>query len=301
MSEEAAFDFFQLFDAIINSSASTTEKLLALIIGRHIGRGGQAAYPSRARLTELASCSLNSFKRSQAALRAFFEAEERRGKATKYTPKPAVSSSEIEEAIAAMRKEGGPKLRPTSPAARTQIEAGVGPILAPASPGAQPSRTQIEATNGPTERPQKDSLKEEKKIPPVSPPAGGQIQNGQQGLFPEVGPVAPKVTKRGRGDRTLLAEDWILPADWRAEAKAKFGATDHQIDRQAERFKRWWLSPDSKNRLKADWRSTWMNWVDAAQARGQLGPATPGAQARNGYGQQPARRTVVVNGRELLV
>lgn len=281
MAEDASFDFFQLFDAIINSSASTTEKLLALVVGRHIGRGGQAAYPSRARLIELASCSLNSFKRSQAALRVFFEAEERRGKATKYAPKAPVSASDIEEAIAGLRAEGGPKLRPTSTATGSQIEAKAGPILAPASPGVQQSRAQIEATNGPTVRPQKDSLKEEKEIPPVSPPAGGQSQNGQRGLFPEDAPAAPKAAKRGRGDRTLLAEDWILPAGWRDEAKEKFGATDQQIDRQADRFKRYWLSPDTKKRLKADWKGTWLNWVDRAQADGRLGPA---GQAASGPG-----------------
>lgn len=281
MAEEAVFDFFQLFDAIVNSSASTTEKLLALVIGRHIGRGGQAAYPSRARLTELASCSLNTFKRSQAALRAFFEAEERRGKATKYTPKPAVSAAEIEAAIAAIRSEGGPKMRPPSPATRPQDEPRVGPTTSPAPEWAHLSRAQSEATNGPTVRPQKDSLKEEKEIPPVSPPAGGQSQNGQRGLFPEDALVAPKASKRGRGDRTLLAEDWILPAGWRDEAKEKFGATDQQIDRQADRFKRYWLSPDTKKRLKADWKGTWLNWVDRAQADGRLGPA---GQAASGPG-----------------
>jgi hypothetical protein len=300
MAEEATFDFFQLFDAIINSSASTTEKLLALVIGRHIGRGGQAAYPSRARLIELASCSLNSFKRSQAALRVFFEAEERRGKATKYAPKPSVSTSEIEAAIATMRAEGGPKLRPTSQATRTQDEAKGGPKLAPASPGVQQSRAQIEATNGPTVRPQKDSLKEEKKIPPVSPPAGGQSQNGQQALFPETLPVAAsKAVRRGRGDRTLLPEDWILPATWRDEAKAKFNATDNQLDRQADRFKRYWLSPDSPNRLKADWKGTWINWVDRAQSRKELGPASP--QGMNGAHGDGFRRSIVVNGETLYV
>jgi hypothetical protein len=144
------------------------------------------------------------------------------------------------------------------------------------------------------------------KIPPV-PPAGGERNGGkvsgiglavaavaasvaavlpaaaepsrqpveQASLFGETqspkSAPSQKPTRRGRGDRTLLPEDWILPSEWRDETKAKFNATDAQIDRQAERFKRWWLSPDSKNRLKADWKATWLNWIDSAQERGQLG------------------------------
>jgi uncharacterized protein YdaU (DUF1376 family) len=78
----------------------------------------------------------------------------------------------------------------------------------------------------------------------------------------------PKRVRSSRGDRTRLPKDWVLPLDWRARTKEKFGATDAQIDKEAERFWRYWTSPDAKNPLKADWLGTWENWFDRAMERG---------------------------------
>jgi hypothetical protein len=103
MSASQEFCFFDLFDSIVNSSASTAEKLIALIIGRHIGREGQAAFPSRVRVIQQASCSLPTFKRAQPVLGAFFEIQERRGKTTLYSPK-SISVEEVEEAVLSLRK-----------------------------------------------------------------------------------------------------------------------------------------------------------------------------------------------------
>lgn len=105
MAEDAVFDFCAIFDAIVDSSANAYEKLIALIIARHVGKGGEAAYPSRARILRKASCSMATFKRSQAALAAFFNAETCKGKSTLYSPKKSITADEIEAAITASREQ----------------------------------------------------------------------------------------------------------------------------------------------------------------------------------------------------
>lgn len=97
-----ALDFLGLFDLIVDSTATTTEKLLALIIGRDAvcASGGAIA---RAEMLRQASCSLSSFKRAHAALGAFFEAEQRRGMATKYAPR-AASEAEVASALSCIRE-----------------------------------------------------------------------------------------------------------------------------------------------------------------------------------------------------
>jgi len=105
MADDAVFDFCAIFDAIVDSSANAYEKLIALIIARHVGKGGEAAYPSRARILRKASCSMATFKRSQAALAAFFSTETCKGKSTLYSPKKSITADEVEAAIAASREQ----------------------------------------------------------------------------------------------------------------------------------------------------------------------------------------------------
>lgn len=123
-------------------------------------------------------------------------------------------------------------------------------------------------------------------------------------------PPAPAPTPRKRGNRIRLAADWDLPADWRQETREKFGATDYQIDRQIDRFRRYWTGADCRNPLKADWKQTWLNWIESQQMRNQLGaPTPPGQPTQAADGSLPkyryvngVRRTIVrVNGREMLV
>mgnify|MGYP001587808777 CR=1 FL=1 len=83
---------------------------------------------------------------------------------------------------------------------------------------------------------------------------------------PETKPI--KRQPRSRGNRTRLARDWTLPIDWRSQVKEKFGVSDQFIDREADRFHRYWISPDANKPLKADWQGTWVNWIDRAQQRG---------------------------------
>lgn len=106
MNEAAkAFDFCALFDAIVDSPANIYEKMIALIIARHAVMKGGAAVPSRSRILRKASCSMATFKRSQAALAAFFTAETRKGKPTLYAPKVGVTANEIEAAIILSRSQ----------------------------------------------------------------------------------------------------------------------------------------------------------------------------------------------------
>jgi hypothetical protein len=71
----------------------------------------------------------------------------------------------------------------------------------------------------------------------------------------------PRTSKRKQ--KTSLPEDWTLPDEWREAAKEI--ASDNLIDRETPRFKRYWLSPDAvKERLKADWPGTWINWIERA-------------------------------------
>jgi hypothetical protein len=150
MSEAAkAFDFCEMFDAIVDSSANIYEKMIALIIARHVGKDGEAAYPSRARILRKASCSMATFKRSQAALAAFFDAETCKGKSTLYAPKPAVTADEIEAAIALSRADSryptdtGSCEHPVSHRAETRYptELGVGiPESPEKKPGKKPGK-----------------------------------------------------------------------------------------------------------------------------------------------------------------
>lgn len=106
----APFDFFELFDLIVNSSASTTEKLVALLHARHIGKNGSPAYPSRTRVAQQASVSSNTLQRSLPIVRSFFNVEQRRGRASLYHPKATLTADQIEaEIIKARGKKPAPK------------------------------------------------------------------------------------------------------------------------------------------------------------------------------------------------
>lgn len=148
MGNGAPFDFFELFDHIVDSSADAYEKLIALILARHIGKNSEPAFPARARILKKASCSLNTFKRSQAALAAFFTAEPRNGRATLYAPKPLVTTDEIEIAIRAAREES-----------RSLTEAGPPQSRTPTGTGFAKSRTATGSPPGTPQVPHNDSLK----------------------------------------------------------------------------------------------------------------------------------------------
>jgi hypothetical protein len=205
----APFDFFEFFDMVVESSANTYEKLLALVLARHVGKNGEAAFPSRDRMMRQASCSVATFKRSQAALSAFFNAETRRGRATLYTPKAIVTAADVEAAIQAARKEVSDRTR-----ALTDTKVGISQI--PTSERVGISQSQkgalTDTTNGISQIPQKDPLKDprKKKEPSLrsGPASLGQDQD-------DGSPVDPDKLVWGKGI------EWLSGASGVSVAKLK--------------------------------------------------------------------------------
>jgi uncharacterized protein YdaU (DUF1376 family) len=64
--------------------------------------------------------------------------------------------------------------------------------------------------------------------------------------------------KSVRGSR--LGPDWTLPDDWRQWALDQ-GLAGSVIDREADRFRDYWIGKSGKDAAKADWQATWRNWV----------------------------------------
>lgn len=205
----APFDFFEFFDMVVDSSANTYEKLLALVLARHVGKNGEAAYPSRERMQRQASCSVATFKRSQAALQAFFNAEPRRGRATLYTPKPIVTADEIEAAIKAAREEVSERTRYP-----TDTKVGIPQIPTRSAVGISQSQkgALTDTTNGIPQIPQKDPLKDLRKKEEPSlrsgPASLGQDQD-------DGSPVDSDKLVWGKG------AEWLSSASGIAAAKLK--------------------------------------------------------------------------------
>lgn len=67
-----------------------------------------------------------------------------------------------------------------------------------------------------------------------------------------------------------LADDWLLPNEWRQDALDE-GLPEIIIDREAAKMRDW--SRSSKNGAKLDWRASWRNWCRSAAER--LAPRPP--------------------------
>ncbi len=78
--------------------------------------------------------------------------------------------------------------------------------------------------------------------------------------------ASPK--KDFRGSR--LGPDWTLPDDWRQWAVDQ-GLPATVVNREADRFRDYWIGKAGKDATKADWQATWRNWVrklvDGVQTR----------------------------------
>src|ERR1700760_4170745 len=73
--------------------------------------------------------------------------------------------------------------------------------------------------------------------------------------------------KKKQKKGTRLAEDWVLPQEWRLWSSAH-GMTNDLIEVNAMKFKNYWLSTN-KNPVKVDWYRTWQNWcIDELQRKG---------------------------------
>lgn len=93
----------------------------------------------------------------------------------------------------------------------------------------------------------------------------GKIEDGAKAAPPK-----PKAVK------TRLPSDWTLPPEWRAWSAEN--RPDLNADAVALSFRDYWLSPDAKLPLKADWFRVWKTWIDRTEARGKF-RAQPGTAA----------------------
>jgi hypothetical protein len=93
---------------------------------------------------------------------------------------------------------------------------------------------------------------------PHSPPSGGKEK-----------------TKPARGER--LAADWTLPRDWREWTVTNTPAVDP--DREADKFRDYWIGQAGAKARKTDWQATWRNWCRKAeeglQSRTKPQPSRP--------------------------
>jgi hypothetical protein len=160
----APFDCLGFIDAILESSGTTYEKLIAIAIARHVGsKDSKPAYPSRARLMKLASCSLASFKRAQPVVGEFYVANGRDGKSTEYSPKALITASEIETAISALRVQTRYPTEPGSRKTGAPTEPGPGATRYLTDAGSHSTQALTEPQPGISQIPQKESLKEEEE------------------------------------------------------------------------------------------------------------------------------------------
>ena len=127
-------------------------------------------------------------------------------------------------------------------------------------------------------------------------PTGGEKspQMEDEGGKGEEAPPAPR--KRGDGVKTIIAEDWKVPAVAELPAKARACAelwTDSSYATHAEAFHGYWRS---RRTQYADWRATWANRVIALHSQvmrdqkfGNAPPDSPKAAADPNAGKAFAR------------
>ena len=96
-----------------------------------------------------------------------------------------------------------------------------------------------------------------------------------------------RVTKAG----IRLAEDFVLPEEWRIWAKQEHGLQDNQIDTELKKFVRYWTSPDAKNPAKKDWKRTWQNWIDGNVSSGRIAKPAAVAQQSGVFDPIPPRES----------
>jgi hypothetical protein len=151
-------------------------------------------------------------------------------------------------------------------------------VVTPASPGwchpshptSDPDVTQTHEQNTGTEHmngthegpPQQQAFSS-------SPPAGG-INNGVAGepLTASTSPVgrgagaaakSPPRKKPAVSKGTRLSVDW-QPSDGDLEYARNLGMPESMIEREATKFKNYWLGVPGSKGVKLDWSHTWANW-----------------------------------------
>lgn len=129
--------------------------------------------------------------------------------------------------------------------------------------------------NAPTPTPSPTPSKE--KSSPLEPPLDA-LPLGLPPHPPDEGLKAASGRKGGASRGSRLPSDWRLSDEGRAYATAK-GLSAGRIEREAERFRDFWLAKTGKDAVKADWEATWRNWVLRVVDRGDLtlGTVAPAA------------------------
>ena len=96
----------------------------------------------------------------------------------------------------------------------------------------------------------------------------------------------PKGFPKKVGSR--ISQDWQMPVDWIEWALSE-GMTRTAADREAARFKDYWLGKPGKDGIKLDWQATWRNWVrkamQDARASDRAGKVEIGTRKVNARGE----------------
>ncbi len=101
-------------------------------------------------------------------------------------------------------------------------------------------------------------------------------------IFEEATLSKPK-KKGGVADRAArgsrLPDDWALPAEWREWALA-VGLMPREVDREAAKFKNYWINAAGAKGIKLKWQLTWETWVlRTLDDLGRAPKPAPGAPA----------------------
>lgn len=128
-----------------------------------------------------------------------------------------------------------------------------------------------------------------KNIDPI-PKTGETPKIPTTTLFEEgsVTSVVKKENKKGSGHR--LPDDWRPREAERLYARTVLRMPDAEIDRRAERLRRWALSnAHRKVALKSDWDMTFRNWLDDKQGYDQQHTGPARRPSSNGHASNLAR------------
>ena len=154
-----------------------------------------------------------------------------------------------------------------------------------------------------------DPVPPEPAAPELAPPSVVITATFQPVPFtlppPDVPPIPPdnvvQITahkgKPKKGDPgRRWGPDEEVPPDWiEAGHRVRFqnGLPWADLEAEARRFARHWTSPDAKNALKKDWKTTWIKWVDKPLQRNSQGFQGVYNEQRHhasAQGQRPQKR-----------
>lgn len=111
---------------------------------------------------------------------------------------------------------------------------------------------------------------------------GQDIEDQILAIFEEAREAKKKGCAADRKERgTRLPGDWNLPTAWREWALG-IGLRHHEINREATKFKNYWLNAAGIKGIKLKWDLTWQNWclgMLERAGRQPIEPETPGGAA----------------------